>query len=624
MHVIIRLFICLLYFPALAIAQTSESEKPPQTLDELKATIEKIRQDTNTPAIGIALVNKDAPYWIAGLGETNIETHTKADENTLFRIGSVSKMFAALAILKLQEEGKLSLDDKVRDLVPEIQFENRWEETHPIKVAHLLEHTTGWDDIHLAEYAYSAPDTMSTKEGLDYHPDSRKSRWIPGTRYAYCNAGSAVVAYIVEKITGKKYEDYIEDTFFKPMGMQSTSYFQTHLYQQKGATLYTNGNPENYWHILHRAAGSINSSPKDMANFVQFLLLRGATPSQQLISSAAIDRMETSTTTLGSATGIEAGYGLANYTSGYKDFHVTFHGHNGGVLGGLSELSYSKELETGYVFMINTGNWPAFDKISKTIRAYLLKDHKVNKLQPLALPEKYKILGGYYVPINHRNHLMRSMNLVFGVMTFRTDDTYLYRQPLLGGWDAPGKAYAVNNDYLIEQWSGLPTIALVNDPIEGTAVQIGADLFKPVSALRVFSLLGLYISLFAISLLSLLAILVWGSRRLARKIPADPSIWILIWPLLTSLVLLGLIVFLSLVSLFIQAAASVSWLSITIFILSIAYPLFSIVTATVLLKYRRHSISKWIYRYAITYAGLHLAMAVHLAYYELFALKTWA
>src|SRR5690606_25555306 len=116
---------------------------------------------------------------------------------------------------------------------------------------------------------------------------------------------------------------------------------------QKGATLYTNNKPENYWHIIYRAAGSINSSPKDMANFLQFLLLRGATPNQQLIHSSAIDRMETPESSLGYAAGIKAGYGLANYTTGYNDFHIAFHGHNGGVFGGLTELSYSNQLQSG-------------------------------------------------------------------------------------------------------------------------------------------------------------------------------------------------------------------------------------------------------------------------------------
>lgn len=100
------------------------------------------------------------------------------------------------------------------------------------------------------------------------------------------------------------------------------------------------------------------------------------------------------------------------------------------------------------------------------------------------------------------------MNGIFGVMKFHTDDNYVYREPLLGGWDAPGVAYAINNDNLIEQWTGFPTIAQVNDPIEGLAVQVGADLFKRVSAVSVFSLLGLYVSLGIISLLSLLAIIV--------------------------------------------------------------------------------------------------------------------
>jgi CubicO group peptidase (beta-lactamase class C family) len=602
----------------------AETETSPQTLDELKVAIEKIRTETNTPAVGIALVGKDGPLWIAGLGEADIEQHTLADENTLFRIGSVSKMFAALAVLKLQQEGKLNLNDKVRDLVPEIQFENQWEETHPVRIAHLLEHTTGWDDIHLVEYAYSAPDSMSTKEGLDYHPDSRTSRWIPGTRHAYCNAGAAVVAYIVEKITGKKYEDYIADTFFKPLNMPSTSYFQTDLYKQKGATLYTNNKAENYWHIIYRAAGSINSSPKDMANFVQFLLARGAIQNQQLIPSAAMDRMEVSATTLGSASGLTAGYGLANYTNGYKDFHVAFRGHNGGVFGGLTELSYNNELEIGYVFMINAGNWLAFDKISKTIRAYLLKDNAVTKPQPIALPEKFKTLNGYYAPINHRQHMTRFMNRIFGVMNFHTEDTYLHREPLLGGWEAPSKDYAINDDYLIDQWTGLPSIALVNDPVEGNAVQVGADLFKAVSAVSVFSLLGLYFSLGIISLLSVLAIIFWGCRGLAKKIPADASVWIRIWPLLTSFLLLGNIVCLSMAGAFMQAAASVSPLSITVYLLSIAYPLFALASAIVLIKYKNQAISKWIYGYAIIYTGLHLLMAAHLTYYGIFALKLWA
>src|SRR5690606_27121855 len=168
-----------------------------------------------------------------------------------------------------------SLDDKLRDLAPDIQFENPWEDTHPIRLVHLLEHTTGWDDMSLAEYAYPAPDSMSLKAGLDYRPTSRKSRWVPGTRMAYCNTGPAVAAYIVEKITGKKFEDYVQELVFDPLQMDSSSFYLSKAYEERGATLYVNSKAKDYWHILTRPAGSVNSSATDMANFLHMLIQRG-------------------------------------------------------------------------------------------------------------------------------------------------------------------------------------------------------------------------------------------------------------------------------------------------------------------------------------------------------------
>lgn len=190
----IILLFSFLIFALTSNADEQASDNQPKTLEELKAAIEKIRKDTNTPAVGIALVNKDGPYWIAGLGEADIEKHTKADENTMFRIGSVSKMFVALSVLKLVEEGRLHLNDKLHDLAPEILYENKWEKTNPILLVHLLEHTTGWDEQHLPEISYKGSDSSTLKDALDFHPDTRTSRWVPGTRYAYNNTGPGVTA----------------------------------------------------------------------------------------------------------------------------------------------------------------------------------------------------------------------------------------------------------------------------------------------------------------------------------------------------------------------------------------------------------------------------------------------
>jgi CubicO group peptidase (beta-lactamase class C family) len=68
---------------------------------------------------------------------------------------------------------------------------------------------------------------MGLREALDYDHHSRISRWPPGTRMAYCNSGPAVAAYLVEKITGRRFEDYVTETFFTPIGMKTASYFRT-------------------------------------------------------------------------------------------------------------------------------------------------------------------------------------------------------------------------------------------------------------------------------------------------------------------------------------------------------------------------------------------------------------
>jgi len=133
--------------------ETSQTPKPAQSIGELQQQLEKILKETHTPGVSVAIVGRDGPEWIAGLGTADVANGTPVTPETLFRIGSTSKAFVSLSILKLANEGKLSLQDPVRRLAPEVWFENRWEATDPVRVVDLLEHTTGWDDLHLREYA---------------------------------------------------------------------------------------------------------------------------------------------------------------------------------------------------------------------------------------------------------------------------------------------------------------------------------------------------------------------------------------------------------------------------------------------------------------------------------------
>ena len=130
---------------------------------------------------------------------------------------------------------------------------------------------------------------------------------------AYCNSGPAVAAYLVEKITGRRFEDYVTENFFTPIGMKTASYFRTPVpattgYHHDGKT------PYPYWNILFRPAGSINASANDMAAYLAFYLSRGTVNGVEVMPAASIDRMEIPTRTWAAQEGLQAG--MASATTG--------------------------------------------------------------------------------------------------------------------------------------------------------------------------------------------------------------------------------------------------------------------------------------------------------------------
>ena len=111
---------------------------------------------------------------------------------------------------------------------PELQIDNAWEPADPVRVIHLLQHTAGFDDMHFNEI-YNDPDPpeLPLDAVLSLNPASRVVRWRPGTRMSYSNPGYAIAGYMIEKITGEKYEDRIAERIFKPSGMPTSSFYLT-------------------------------------------------------------------------------------------------------------------------------------------------------------------------------------------------------------------------------------------------------------------------------------------------------------------------------------------------------------------------------------------------------------
>lgn len=416
----------------------SDSARPsvaPATLEELQARIRHLLDSTKTPGAALAIVRHDSVIHAGGFGLASVEPAVPATAATLFRIGSTSKAFVALAALQLQREGKLTLMDPVRQHLPDFWFENPWEATDPVRIVHLLEHTSGFDDNSLRTYAHSDPTPITLEQGLALDPSTRVSRWRPGTRFSYCNTGPAVVALVLERIEGKPFEDIVQERFFDPLGMRTATYLfpdttrvpMASLYRRDGTTAYP------YWHVFIRPAGSINASANDMAQYVRFLLGRGTIDSTVILPREDLERVERSETWVGARSGLMLGYGLHMYrTADTTGFVWT--GHNGGVEGGLSDMSYIPELGIGYSLQINSGNGSAAQALGRLVRGYLTHSLPRPVEPPIGrvAPEVAREFSGWYRPVSPRQRRLYFLERLLAVERATFEDDTLRMKGLLG------------------------------------------------------------------------------------------------------------------------------------------------------------------------------------------------
>lgn len=417
-----------------AVARADEAKEKfvaPQTIEELDQRIAEALKDTAVIGVEVALVDRNGASWAKGYGYLDKEKTRPVENDSIFRAGSISKSFTGALALMLVEDGILDLNATLREAAPAVEFKNKWEDTDPVRLVDLSEHTSGWDDIQFSEYRDFGPN-VTPIEGLAANPISRTSRWRPGRYASYCNAGPVALAIAIENATGRKFEDLVDERIFRPLGINEASFFLTEAVAAKISKSYSDkGVEEPYLHIGLRPSGSLNISASELAKFVALMIRRGEMNGTPLISPEGVARIETPTRALSAKAGLTLGYGLGNYASFVDD--RLFFGHNGAIDGFFAQYSYSKETDTGFVIMSNTSAGDPLQKVRKLVAAYLLKDAP----QPAAAPAGANVdlaqYEGYYRQIAPRSDLTRILIETIDVARFYEKDGKLVVAPPFGG-----------------------------------------------------------------------------------------------------------------------------------------------------------------------------------------------
>src|SRR5882762_6914692 len=404
------LAITLTLTPARSAAQQKKEDLPhPKTVEELQKAMKDVLDKERVPGAGVALVANGQLLWCGGIGKADVASGREMNCDTEFRVGSISKTFVALALLKLQEDGKINLYARLQDVAPEIPFRNHWEATHPVRIVNLLEHTAGFDDMEPSE-VYNLKDRYDFPL-LDVFKRFQKpqvTRWPPGTRMSYSNPGNAIAGYLIEKMSGQSFDLYIREAFLRPLGMEKADFPFTDANRPVLAVGHEKNPPRavGYPFIYLRPAGDLKASPGELAKLVQFLLRRGKTGETQLVKPESILRMEVPETTLAARNGLRLGYGLANYSS--VQGGVVTHGHDGGIDGFVSSYRYMPEHNWGYVVLLNSANsGRALEELNRLAIDFLSRGFPKPQQAVISLaPQQLEKYAGYYASRAPRSQLL--------------------------------------------------------------------------------------------------------------------------------------------------------------------------------------------------------------------------
>jgi CubicO group peptidase (beta-lactamase class C family) len=286
--------------PVLAMHATPPPPSPTGLSDphELETFLDRVIRmqlaDDHIAGATIAIVKEGRLFFARGYGDADRQAGKRVSaETTLFRIGSVSKLFTWTAVMQLAEQGKVDLHADVNTYLKTFHLPATYPK--PITLAHLLTHTAGFEDRGTGIYARTTSDLQPLGQWLAEHMPTRVRP--PGELTAYSNYGAALAGYIVEQVSGLPYAQYIEQHLFQPLGMRSSTFRQPvpaslSANLSQGYT-YTNGGylPEPFEVVQVAPAGAMSATATDIAHFMIAHLQNGRFGNQRILQEATAKEM---------------------------------------------------------------------------------------------------------------------------------------------------------------------------------------------------------------------------------------------------------------------------------------------------------------------------------------------
>ncbi|ANM32376.1 hypothetical protein ABI59_19795 [Acidobacteria bacterium Mor1] len=350
------------------------ADKARAALENFGEVVERALKEFKTPGLGLAIVADGEVVLAEGYGFRDFEERKPADGDTLFAIGSCSKAFTTFLLGTLVDEGKLDWDEPVIKYLPDFRMKND-HSTRNMTVRDLVSHKSGLPRHDLVWYGSDASrrELYERIQHLEPFADLRE-------RYHYQNLMFMVAGYLAEQIEGKSWEQLTRERILDPLGMKRSNFSVDDLPGDANSALAHGLDDDKVEAIPYRnidtvgPAGSINSSPAEMARWLQVQLGGGEIDGTRVLQESTLREMHTPTTVIGGyptdGKNLLTTYGLGWMMNAYRGHYRVSHG---GGIDGFSAMVTVLPLEGyGIVALSNRGGTPASELVTRHAMDLLL------------------------------------------------------------------------------------------------------------------------------------------------------------------------------------------------------------------------------------------------------------
>ncbi len=388
-------FVC--FITSIAIrAQSLEKE-----IDNVISSI----YSSEEPGISILVAKDGKPIYRKAFGKANLELDVPMTTQNVFEIGSITKQFTAVAILMLQEQGKLSTEDEITKYIPDYPVNDK-----KITIHHLLNHTSGIKSYTgMDSFRKLARTDMTPKELIDVFKNEPMD-FDPGEEFRYNNSGYILLGYIIEVITGDTYENFIENNIFKTIGMNSSYYgSNAELIKNRASGYKLEGdkflNADYLSMTLPYAAGSLMSTVDDLLKW------QNAVSANAFIKRESLEKAINGST-LNNGKKINYGYGwgktMIQGATGYS--------HGGGIFGYTTNGIFLED-ENLYVIGLTNCNCKNVSETTMKVAALAIGKPIPDKKDAITLSveEAKKWVGAYQFEGEVIRHIMLKDGKLFSI-----------------------------------------------------------------------------------------------------------------------------------------------------------------------------------------------------------------